>query len=174
MTTLTLREQKRAERQARVIETALRLAADGGYEAVQMRDVAARSEVALGTIYRYFSSKDAILIAGLAEWMEVVRDRIDRRVVGLADPAERLDAYLREAGAQSVASPTLMKALITALASTDADVSAHKEAVNLQLGRMIESALAGAPDIDAAGVQRVIRHVWFSAIVGWVSGMRDA
>src|SRR4029434_3569150 len=54
----TLTNSQEARRQ-RVILTALELAAEGGYDAVQMRDVAARANVALGTIYRYFSSKDA-------------------------------------------------------------------------------------------------------------------
>ena len=52
-----------AARRERVVRAALELAAEGGYDAVQMRDVASRSEVALGTIYRYFSSKDHLLAA---------------------------------------------------------------------------------------------------------------
>ena len=50
-----------AARRGRVIEAALTLGADGGYDAVQMRDVATTAGVALGTIYRYFSSKDHLL-----------------------------------------------------------------------------------------------------------------
>ena len=38
-------------RRGRVIEAALSLGADGGYDAVQMRDVATTAGVALGTIY---------------------------------------------------------------------------------------------------------------------------
>ncbi|NIR40846.1 MAG: helix-turn-helix transcriptional regulator, partial [Actinobacteria bacterium] len=36
----------------------MRMAHEGGYEAVQMRAVAERADVALGTIYRYFNGKD--------------------------------------------------------------------------------------------------------------------
>ncbi len=43
-----------AARRQRVLVSALDLAADGGHEAVQMRDVATSAGVALGTIYRYF------------------------------------------------------------------------------------------------------------------------
>jgi AcrR family transcriptional regulator len=39
-------------RRARIIQATLALASRGGYEAVQMREVAERSEVALGTIFR--------------------------------------------------------------------------------------------------------------------------
>ncbi|TML66926.1 MAG: helix-turn-helix transcriptional regulator, partial [Actinobacteria bacterium] len=50
-----------AARRDRVLDAALVLAAEGGYDAVQMRDVATRAQVALGTIYRYFASKDHLL-----------------------------------------------------------------------------------------------------------------
>jgi AcrR family transcriptional regulator len=48
--------RNQAARRGRVIEAAMALAAEGGYDAVQMRDVASGANVALGTIYRYFTS----------------------------------------------------------------------------------------------------------------------
>ena len=54
----------------------MQLAREGGYDAVQMREVSARADVALGTIYRYFASKDEILTEGLVRWVEHLRDRI--------------------------------------------------------------------------------------------------
>ncbi len=45
-----------AARRERVVRAALDLGAAGGYDSVQMRDVATSAGVALGTIYRYFSS----------------------------------------------------------------------------------------------------------------------
>ena len=62
-----------------MLVAALELGADGGYEAVQMRDVAASAEVALGTIYRYFPSKDALLAAAMLEWMEDLERRVTQR-----------------------------------------------------------------------------------------------
>ena len=50
------------------IRAAIELASEGGYEAVRMRDVAARADIALGTLYRYFSSKDHLLAAAMAVW----------------------------------------------------------------------------------------------------------
>lgn len=50
-------------RTERVIAAARELAIQGGYEAVQMRAVAARAKVALATLYRYYGSKDVLLTA---------------------------------------------------------------------------------------------------------------
>ena len=47
----------------------MELGSAGGYDAVQMRDVATTADVALGTIYRYFSSKDHLLAEALVEWV---------------------------------------------------------------------------------------------------------
>ena len=54
------------ERRRRILDATLALAAKGGYEAVQMRAVAEKAEVAVGTLYRYFPSKVHLLVAGLA------------------------------------------------------------------------------------------------------------
>ncbi|WP_052710851.1 TetR family transcriptional regulator [Pseudofrankia sp. DC12] len=43
---------------------------------LQMRDVAERSGVALGTAYRYFSSKDHLLAAAWADWHRRLTDRV--------------------------------------------------------------------------------------------------
>ena len=65
-----------AARRGRVLDAALELAAEGGYDAVQMRDVAARAQVALGTIYRYFASKDHLLAACQVELWRAQSDRL--------------------------------------------------------------------------------------------------
>src|SRR4029450_3126968 len=70
--------RSQAARRERVIRAAQELAAEGGYDAVQMRDVAARGEVALGTIYRYFPSKDALLLAVMVQWLVDLEDRVTR------------------------------------------------------------------------------------------------
>ncbi len=64
-------------RRAAVIEAVIDLIAEVGADAVQMRDVAKRSGVALATVYRYFNSKDYLLASALEEWQK----RLTRRIV---------------------------------------------------------------------------------------------
>jgi AcrR family transcriptional regulator len=55
-----------AAQQARydaVIAAATEILSAGGQEAVQMKDLAQRAEVSLSTLYRYFPSKDYVLLA---------------------------------------------------------------------------------------------------------------
>src|SRR4029453_7910468 len=73
------------------------LAAEGGYDAVQMRDVAARGEVALGTIYRYFPSKDALLLAVMVQWLVDLEDRVTRHPPTGDTTVDRIMDVLRRA-----------------------------------------------------------------------------
>src|SRR6266545_756723 len=54
------------DRRKRILDATIALASKGGFEAVQMRAVAERADVALGTLYRYFPSKIHLLVSGLA------------------------------------------------------------------------------------------------------------
>ena len=55
------------DRARRIIDTAIELAERDGYAAVRLREVAARAEVALGTVYKRFASKEEILVAAMAQ-----------------------------------------------------------------------------------------------------------
>src|ERR1700747_3421953 len=66
------------DRRKRILDATLALASKGGYEAVQMRTVAQRADVALGTLYRYFPSKIHLLVSGLAREFERLQEKLDR------------------------------------------------------------------------------------------------
>ena len=53
------------ERRRRILDATLALASKGGYDAVQMRTVADKADVAVGTLYRYFPSKVHLLVLSL-------------------------------------------------------------------------------------------------------------
>jgi len=168
----TAREKKQAERRGRVIQAAMMLARDGGYEAVHMRDVSARADVAMGTIYRYFSSKDELLAAGLVTWIKLLRNRLSERTLRGDTPAERLGNTLALASTVSEEAVPLMRALIRAVSSTDPAVAPHRAEVDRLLGEIIMRGMGELPPgVDAEGIRRVIGHVWSSSLNRWVSGM---
>src|SRR5215213_7088144 len=69
------------ERRRRILDATLVLASKGGYDAVQMRAVAERADVALGTLYRYFPSKIHLLVSGLAREFERAQEKGDRSAI---------------------------------------------------------------------------------------------
>ena len=68
------------ERRRRILDSTLALASKGGYDAVQMRAVADRADVAVGTLYRYFPSKVHLLVSALAREFERINSKTDRRM----------------------------------------------------------------------------------------------
>ena len=62
--------QNQLRRMRRIVDAAVDLAEKGGFEAVRLRDVAEQSDVALGTLYKYFRSKEDILLFALNEEIE--------------------------------------------------------------------------------------------------------
>src|SRR5260221_5153792 len=78
------------ERRKRILDGTLALASKGGYDAVQMRTVADRADVALGTLYRYFPSKIHLLVSAMARELDGVRERTARLPVPGESAYERL------------------------------------------------------------------------------------
>jgi len=163
-----------AARRQRVLQAALRLAAEGGYDAVQMRDVAVTAGVALGTIYRYFPSKDALLGAAMVEWMEDLERRLARRGPQGDSTADRVYDVLRRAVATMEREPQLSEAVITALVSDDRRASSAFAAVTDLLLRVLARAFPEdvAPETEAV-ISKVLGHVWFSCLVAWRNGVGD-
>ncbi|MDZ7676416.1 MAG: TetR family transcriptional regulator [Acidimicrobiales bacterium] len=162
------------QRRLRVIGAALRLAADGGYDAVQMRDVSTEAEVALGTIYRYFSSKDHLLVAAMAEWMLDLERTVTRRPPTGDTTAERVLDVLDRALRAVEREPQRAAAVVAAQTSDDGSaVQAAREVTEVMYRIMDVAFPADADETHRHDVIRVLAHVWFSCLVSWTSGVGD-
>src|SRR5260370_558559 len=99
------------DRHRRILDATLALASKGGYEAVQMRTVAERADVALGTLYRYFPSKIHLLVSALARELERYLERLERPPVPGEPPYDRVLYVLRRATRTMQREPILTQAL---------------------------------------------------------------
>jgi AcrR family transcriptional regulator len=163
--------RSQAARRERVIAAAMQLGAEGGYDAVQMRDVATRANVALGTIYRYFSSKDHLLAAALVEWANDLERRVGQRPPRGATTAERVVDILGRATRAMEKEPELSAAVVTALSSSEPKVVECQREVGIVMDRIQSQAVPTDFDAELRGrITRMLGHVWFSSLVGWVNG----
>lgn len=167
--------RSQAARRQRVITAALDLSSTGGYDAVQMRDVAVKGEVALGTIYRYFSSKDHLLAAVLVDWMIDLERRVSLRPPKGDTTADRVVDILRRASRAMEKEPDLSAAVITALSSPDPAVAECQREMAEVMARI--QAQAFPPDFDPDIEARVIRllgFIWFTSLLAWVNDWAGA
>lgn len=161
--------RRRTVRQ-RILETALAMAAEGGYEAVGMREVALQANVALGTLYRYFPSKDALLIAAWVHWSGQIERQVTRRPLRGTTPAERTYDLLRRATRALERQPRLAGAVLTAGNSADPGVQEEYRALVALVGRLLAEAMAPVADPVASDVRDILSHVWSSALRAWAAG----
>ncbi len=151
------------------------LAQEGGYDAVQMREVSARADVALGTIYRYFGSKDEILAEGLVGWVADVRDRIGRRPRRGDTPGEQLADALRAASRVPDDVTPLLRAVMTAMSSRSISVAAKSRELHDLMRAIVRESIGTPPTgVDVDAVARIVAHVWSSGLGQWVGGVAPA
>lgn len=167
---LTIEQQ---DRRQRVIDAAFELGAERGYEAVQMRDVAATANVALATIYRYFSSKDHLLAAAMTDWTARLQSRVAQSPARGDTPADKLVDVLHRGCHALQRQPKLGMALVRALSSSDAGVRQSSLEVQRQIGSMGDEILADLNPQTRADILAVLGHVWYSTLVAWANGRTD-
>jgi AcrR family transcriptional regulator len=163
-----------AARRTRVLETAMVLAAEGGYEAVQMRDVATRAEVALGTIYRYFSSKDHLLAACQVNLWQHQAGRFLERPPDGDTAAERVHSIIGRAMRGALREPRRTAALITASSSPDPAVRDCQAQIMEIMDQVLRDAMTDVEEDRRRRIAVTLRQVWFSWLLNWVNGWNDA
>jgi AcrR family transcriptional regulator len=167
----------------RILDAAVSLAERGGFEAVRLRDVAQESQVALGTLYKYFHSKEDILLLALTEEVERLEAQMVAEPLTGGTPLKRLTDFFQRATQGLTRKPHLARAVLRAIASGDQKAAAKVATFHERMTRMIHAARQGtAPDLQVMGraalgdareqqVASILQHVWFASLVGWAGGL---
>lgn len=165
------------ERRKRIIDAAITLAVKGGYDGVQMRDVADKAEVALGTLYRYFPSKVHLLVSVLRDLTADMVSRLDRAPAEGDVSSERVLDVLNRSMRVLQREPQLADAMMRALMFADASAAADVDGVSAVMTGAITQAMHGPdrdPTADDDAIARVIENVWWAYILSWLSGRASA
>jgi AcrR family transcriptional regulator len=89
----SLRERKKARTRQALVDAALRLFAERGFEATTVADIAEAADVSPRTFFTYFPAKEDVLFAGAQDRIERLRDALAKR----APDESSLDALRRAA-----------------------------------------------------------------------------
>ncbi|OBH49270.1 hypothetical protein A5686_15430 [Mycobacterium sp. E2479] len=170
-TELKLTQSQRRRRQ-RILLAAAAVACDGGYDGVQMRLVAERASVALGTVYHYFPSKEHLLVTLLGEWLETFSDPAAAPVPPNGDCASgRLRHIADRLSAMTGANPQLADAMVRSYLFADARVSIEVANVRKQLATIFAG---GRSDIQLTEREKatgyLLADVWTSQVLAMVRG----
>ncbi len=148
-----LRERKKARTRAQILAAARRVIEEQGFAATTIEGIAAAAEVAAGSVYNYFGSKNALLAA---LWWDVAREtlaaadeRVRRAPGGAAQCVELLASFVE--AAVLFEPPVLREILISAFAAPPAELARFKridEAFMARLAALLDE-LRDAGDIRA-------------------------
>lgn len=99
------RSARRAQRRRAILEAARGVVHEGGVEALKLAPLAKRLGYAVGALYRYFDSKEALLAALEVDVLEELAARLDAAAARAAHPLGRVLARARVFAAMPVARP---------------------------------------------------------------------
>lgn len=168
---ITALTERQEARRRRILDASTRLAAGGGFDAVQMREVAEESGVALGTLYRYFPSKVHLLVAVMQDQLGRLHGTLRDRPPTAATPGERVAETLLRAFRALQREPLLADAMVRALIFADRSVRTEVDTVSVLTRAIILDAmrLGGEPSGRCVSAVRVVEHTWHAALVGWLA-----
>jgi AcrR family transcriptional regulator len=163
------------KRLRRIVDAASKLAEEGGFEAVRLRDVAEASGVALGTLYRYFRSKEDILVFLLAEEIDTLEQVLEARPPKGDTPRERVGSVFRLTTRALTGRPHFARALLRAVSAGEPETTVKVAAFHLRMGKLVLDALSGggASDERLRNAAIILQQVWFASLVGWTGGLHD-
>jgi AcrR family transcriptional regulator len=161
----------RAERRRQILEAAKHVFADAGYHGASIHAIIERAEIARGTFYLYFESKEAVFGALLDEAMNELRHRIVRidTAPGARSPKDQLHDSLASLLEFIVSDRPLAAVLLSSSSTPDAEAAARLAAfyaevrsviaLSLELGMQIGLLRPLHPELAAAALLGLVRGV---------------
>jgi AcrR family transcriptional regulator len=163
-------------RHERILQAAAAMIAAGGEDMLQMKDLAQRADVSLATLYRYFPSKDHVLLA-------IARDRFEtalRRVTGEppdgATVQERVTNHLLREFHAEQRDQKLTAILTRAVTDTRSDYrEILRQVRDLHMAVLQQVAVAGRPLSPEQRWRLLITlEVFGAATRRWLAGVSSA
>lgn len=180
--------RNQTQRRRRIVQTAAALAVRGGVEAMQMRSVAERAGVALGTLYRYFPSKMDLVVAVVTEELDLLEGGIVRRPPTADTAAGRAVDVLLRATRGLMREPELADALVRSLIMAEVKIELDVRITDLVWRVATGNLVAARPadtveettsvdEVDRDGTEYVLAgsltSVWIFELVEVLKGRRD-
>ncbi len=165
----------------RIVESAIRLADRGGFQAVKLREIASESGVGLGTLYTRFRSKEDILVAALEEEMNKL-DMVLQQFPAQGDTRlERVDYFFTLASRAMFARQNFARAVLRSVASGDEELAGRVLSFHDRMGNLIVASMHGKGPNDTSyepseaekEVSYLLQQAWFALLIGWMGGLHS-
>ena len=172
-------------RRNKILDVAVDLAEEGGFDNVRQRDVAAQAGVALGTLYKSFRSKEDLLSAALDREAEHLERRMEDNPAKGDTPLDRALAVFQAMTRALTKKPNYARAVLRAMASGVPEVASNVAAYQGRVNGIIIAAMRGVgrlgyteltnhpPTAQESTLSFLLQQLWFASLVGWSAGLFD-
>jgi AcrR family transcriptional regulator len=174
-----LRQRKKQQMRRLIFETASRLFAERGFDAVTVAEVARAADVSEMTVFNYFPTKEDLCFAGMAFFEERLLDAVRTRATGVSAPAafrrlvvDGCSQLAAEENAEVIAKAAALIGGSPALQVREREIVAR---YTQQLAELLAAETGAHPDdVEPQGVasalmgthRALVAHVRSSAVAG--------
>jgi AcrR family transcriptional regulator len=171
------------DRRDKILDVAIALAEEGGFENVRQRDVAANAGVALGTLYKRFRSKEEILVAAIGREAEVLERRMETSPATGKTPVDRVGSFFSTITRGMLKKPKFARAVLRAMASGEEGVAKSVASYQGRITGLIIAAMRGVGRLSFADASTMpptekelqltilLQQLWYASLVGWSAGL---
>jgi AcrR family transcriptional regulator len=164
---LTATQQARRDR---IVDAGLALLAERDFDKIQVKDVAEQANVALGTLYRYFSSKEHLFAEVLVRWAGTLRTHISRNPLRGTTDAQRLTQVLSRSVRAFQRQPSLARLVATLETSSDPYATEILDRLGRTTGDIYVEAIHDLDRDTAHRIVVVVDAVLAARLRSWVAG----
>jgi AcrR family transcriptional regulator len=165
-----LAEARTPSQQARrdaILAAAVRLLEAREYDQIQVREVAEAAGVALGTLYRYFPSKELLYGHALLAWSDAFESQVQASNRSPGTDADRLRAALRRAVRAYERYPTFLRLLNVLEVATEPGVREVFDAFSRRFHTLLLAALGDTDERDAETIAAVAASALGTSLRSW-------
>jgi AcrR family transcriptional regulator len=155
------------ERRQRIVRAALRALINSDYERVKISEVARESGVALGTVYRYFASKEHLFAAAFVEWQTALKVKLEKSAPLGDSEADRLRDVFRRVIRSFQLQPQFFGVMIMMQNTTDPYAADIYQSIGDVFHDTVQSAFDGPFDEDRMAIYHTVNAVLTMGLSGW-------
>jgi AcrR family transcriptional regulator len=148
-----------AQRRQRIVDMAHTMIVESSDENVQIRDIADRAGVALGTAYRYFGSKERLFAEVYAQWCVRVNDGLVLGIRRVKSNTERTRLLARTMFARLTSEPQLASIGRVLKVTEDPAILRIVHRTEHGMLQLFRNALHGVEQRDADSVAMIVMSV---------------
>lgn len=174
MSGITERADARLNRE-RILDAAASIIAEKGLGA-EVKEIADRAGVGIGTIYRNFPTKDDLVAAIITDMLDTTRAALEQAVEG-QDPAEAVAAYIRAIFDVMPRFTPIVMAMLSGSVSADLKGRMLDMMLDEQLKSLVERGIASGAfrkDLDSDLAAAFIANTFHPMVYLALEGKLDA